>query len=73
VLQRHCFLDIKEAANGVFNTELYTWSSTYDLCDLRPAALTTTKKKNNKLINKLIINQEVTTEDTHNPGEEAHR
>jgi hypothetical protein len=24
-------------------------------------------------MNKLIINQEVTTEDTHNPGEEAHR
>jgi hypothetical protein len=23
---------------------LYTWSSTYDLCNLRPAALTTTKK-----------------------------
>jgi hypothetical protein len=46
--------------------------------DLRPMRLTTGrtydhKKKNNKLINKLIINQEVTTEDTHNPGEEAHR
>jgi hypothetical protein len=27
-------------------TYLYTWSSTYDLCDLRPAALTTTKKIN---------------------------
>jgi hypothetical protein len=24
-------------------------------------------------MNKLIINQEVTTEDTHNPGKEAHR
>jgi hypothetical protein len=46
--------------------------------DLRPMRLTTGrtydhKKINNKLINKLIINQEVTTEDTHNPGEEAHR
>jgi hypothetical protein len=30
------------------------------------------KKKINNKINKLIINQEVTTEDTHNPGEEAH-
>jgi hypothetical protein len=44
--------------------------------DLRPMRLTTGRTydhKKKKKINKLIINQEVTTEDTHNPGEEAHR
>jgi hypothetical protein len=37
----------------------YTWSSTYDLCDLRPAALTTTTKNNN-----LIIKQGCATKDS---------
>jgi hypothetical protein len=43
-----------------------TTYATYDRPHLRP-------QKKKKLINKLIINQEVTTQDTHNPGEEAHR
>jgi hypothetical protein len=40
-----------------------TTYATYDRPHLRP------QKKKNKLINKLIINQEVTTEDTHNQYE----
>jgi hypothetical protein len=47
---------------------MYTWSSTYDLCDLQPAALTTTKEKY-----KQINNKPGYAEGTHNPGEEANK
>jgi hypothetical protein len=46
--------DLERSGRGVLQVLYgYTWSSTYDLCDLRPAALTTTKS------NKLIITQDV--------------